>query len=483
MREEHWMMQTVKSYITDTIFRFFSELIPLFIVTYTAHVLGEEAFGVQTWSYAVVTMVLAVFTVGIRTFARTELAKIPADKARNTRFFWAMYLVQLGVLVLVGIGLLVFIILSKAHYQAALLAQLWLVVAAALDISWFFAGINKMRIVVRRNALTQMLRFILLILVVKSAVDLEWSILLIALTSVFANVLLWFRLPTALIKLPLRHLFVGWQTKGLLLVVLTTLIPQMVLQGNKVLLGLTAGIVSAGLYYSAEVLVKVGLALVLGLGVAMMEFVNRQRQANDAAAVQRSFYIGLEAITAISILLAVGVAQVGPEVVYWFLGTNYGTVGTPLHILAFLIPLVGWRYGLALQQMAAEKGFRDVAYQVQIGAFVNLVLMLTLIPSFGLAGAAWSAVIAEATALVIQVWLLRRNLQPTWIVRVVWKYVVAGVVTYFELGAIINWLFDPWPKNTFVEAVMGLIVYVIVLIVLQSPVLETSRQTYRWLRR
>jgi O-antigen/teichoic acid export membrane protein len=165
----------------------------------------------------------------------------------------------------------------------------------------------------------------------------------------------------------------------------------------------------------------------------------------------------------------VGVSQVGPEVVYWFLGIGYWEAGIAIHILAFTIPVIGLRYSLALQQMAIERDFSSTSVQVQTGAVINIVLTLILIPSFGIRGAAVSALLSEGIALSLQYFSLRQTLKIGDVLSGGWRFLIAGLITYVGLGKLIQVFYYSWPTFSYFEAALGGLIYLVVLAMLFIP--------------
>ncbi|HJE31565.1 MAG TPA: polysaccharide biosynthesis C-terminal domain-containing protein, partial [Weissella confusa] len=236
----------------------------------------------------------------------------------------------------------------------------------------------------------------------------------------------------------------------------------------------TQGVEGVAVYYSAELLVKVGVALVLGIAMAMMTKVTQQKQIGNSAGIAKSFYDAIEYSSALSILIAVGVATVGPQAVYWFLGPSFAKTGDILQVLAFVIVVASWRYSLSLQQMAAERGFRNISASVQVGAGVNVVLTVFLVPKFGVLAAAWAALIGELVALILQVILLSRVVDVWQLVRVSWRYIVAGVIALLGILAVIRSVPGPYPKFSALEAVVGIVIYTIVVYFFSTPVVTTT---------
>lgn len=469
-------MQLLKVYLQETGMRLPTELVPLFFLTYIAHILRQHAFGIQVWTYALVMLTIGIFSTAIRLYAQTELNKMPPDKKGNSHFFWGVWSIQVltfAVLALLTYG---FVQLFDLPYEGAIRLQLLFYVGAMLDISWLFNGINKTRIVVRRDAIIQMARFVPLIIFVKSPDDLAAFILLLAITTIIGNVVMWFKLPQTLVRVDVARIPIRRHMRLMTTFFLAAILPQLALYLNKVLLFWHDGVDEVASYYSAELMVKVGIALVLGIGIAMMGRVVEQRRQGDASGVQQSFYDAVENSTALAIIIAVGVAIVGSQTVYWFLGIDYEQVGAILHVLAFVIVVASWRYSLALQQLAAERGFRNLSMPVQIATGLNVVLSLALIPWLGVMAAAWIALVSEIVALVLQLLSLRHVIHLWRLVAVVWRYIVAGVVTAVVLIAMVRAGVSAYPKYSALEAAVGLVVYALVVVSFDTPVAKATNQ-------
>lgn len=465
-------MPLLKVYIQETVMRLTTELLPLFFLTYVAHILQLHALGVQAGTFAVIMMPIAVISTAIRVYAQNELNKMSPDRRGNSSFFWEMWSIQLLTLIVFASITWAVIRFAGLPYTSVFRLQLLFYVGAILDIAWLYNGINKTRVVVRRDALMQLLRFVPLIIFVKSSADLNSFIILLAVTTIVANLLLWFQLPSVLVRVNIALIPLRTHIKTLLFFVATALLPQLALYLNKAVLFITKGSADVAMYYSAELLVKVGVALVLGIAMAMMAKVTEQRKMGDSAGVAKSFYDAIEYSSALSVLIAIGVATVGPQAVLWFLGPSFSETGEVLQVLAFVIVVASWRYSLALQQMAAERGFRNISVPVQIGAGITVVLTLLVVPRFGMLAAAWAALIGELSALVIQIALLKSVLNVWRLVRVTWRFIVAGVVSAAGMLIVIRIVPGPYPKFSALEALIGMVLYTLVVYAFSTPVIK-----------
>lgn len=232
-------MQLLKVYIQETAMRLTTELLPLFFLTYVAHILQLHALGVQAGTFAVIMMPIAVISTAVRVYAQNELNKMSPDKRGNSSFFWGIWSIQLLALIVFASITWAVIRFAELPYTSVFRLQLLFYVGAILDIDWLYNGINKTRVVVRRDALMQLLRFVPLIIFVKSSADLNSFIILLAVTTIVANLLLWFELPSVLVRVNIALIPLRTHIKTLLFFVATALLPQLALYLNKAVLFIT----------------------------------------------------------------------------------------------------------------------------------------------------------------------------------------------------------------------------------------------------
>ena len=120
---------------------------------------------------------------------------------------------------------------------------------------------------------------------------------------------------------------------------------------------------------------------------------------------QLGFFASLSLVGSLPVLA--GSIIVGPELVPELFGAEFSPAGVPFVILmgAAALVLFTVNYGTAAVASGDE---RHYAYAVTLGAVLNVVTNLLLIPPFGMEGAAWSTVGAEVVVFVYVVVRLER---------------------------------------------------------------------------
>jgi O-antigen/teichoic acid export membrane protein len=135
------------------------------------------------------------------------------------------------------------------------------------------------------------------------------------------------------------------------------------------------------------------------LGLFYVSFLTSYSTATSAHAgplFRRTVVVG----TAVTGFVAVAVAVTAPIIVAVFFGHAYDAAALPLALLAFFVPVlaVGGAYGVAL--IAGHQQASLMRNNV-VGAIVNVVANLAVIPVLGIAGAAAVTLASELLILIL----------------------------------------------------------------------------------
>ena len=103
---------------------------------------------------------------------------------------------------------------------------------------------------------------------------------------------------------------------------------------------------------------------------------------------------------------------------------------------------------------------------VLAGAAVNVIMNAMLIPIFKANGAAVASVVAETTIAVIQLVLVRNELDGIQVLKLLPKYLISGGVMLASL----LWL-NQYLKKNILDTILGASVYLIILFFLKDKFL------------
>jgi O-antigen/teichoic acid export membrane protein len=121
-----------------------------------------------------------------------------------------------------------------------------------------------------------------------------------------------------------------------------------------------------------------------------------------------------------------------PAAIAFAFGTEYAPAGPVLQLLIWAIPLAQLREPATAAILAARREHR-LLHQNAIGTVLNLTLNFTLIPRYGMFGAAIATVATEAVRLALALWFAREVGFVVTRASRFWKVMVATAV----MGAVI----------------------------------------------
>ena len=180
-------------------YQVFVLLLPIITIPYVSRVLGPTGIGINAYTNSIVQYFVLFGTLGLTMYGNREIAYNRDDRQKMSNLFWELALLRLVTTSLAIIVYLVFILLVD-QYQTFYLIQGLLLVATAVDMSWFFQGLEEFRITVLRNSLVKIVSLVLIFTLVKSRNDLWIYIFVLTGSQVLGNLTLFPYLKTYINK-------------------------------------------------------------------------------------------------------------------------------------------------------------------------------------------------------------------------------------------------------------------------------------------
>ena len=168
--------------------------------------------------------------------------------------------------------------------------------------------------------------------------------------------------------------------------------------------------------------------------------------------------------------LCFGLMGIAGNIVPWFYGDGFMKLTILLPILSFLIPIVGLSNITGTQYLIVTKREKLLTLSVAIGAGVNFLCNIILIPKYSAIGAAIASVIAELLITGIQFVFIRKEISVAKVVSCSWKYLIAAGMMLAVL-IMENAKFAPSILNTCIMVISGAAVYFAVLLILKDEFL------------
>src|SRR5699024_7674180 len=130
--------------------------VPLITVPYVARVLGPDLVGINSYTNSWMTFFMLVGQMGIALYGNREVDYHRDNSIDRSRIFWGIEALQ-GITILFAlVAYLVAVLLFSTTFKKYFLLQSFWVIAAGLDVSWYFMGMENFQRIVFRNMLVKL---------------------------------------------------------------------------------------------------------------------------------------------------------------------------------------------------------------------------------------------------------------------------------------------------------------------------------------
>ncbi|NMA31919.1 MAG: oligosaccharide flippase family protein, partial [Candidatus Methanofastidiosa archaeon] len=255
------------------------------------------------------------------------------------------------------------------------------------------------------------------------------------------------------------------------IIILSTISLSIVIYTNvdKTMLGFLSGNESVGLYAVSYKIVNVILSIITALGMVLLPrlsyYIVEKKENKAKEILLKAFKI----VQFFSIPAAFGVFALAKSIIIIMSGGQYVLGTTTLKLLSPIIVINGLANisGIALYSFGKEK---ITLVSTTMGAIINVIFNLILIPRISYNGAAIGTLIAESFVLFVQIILLYKNTGIFLNIKGIGVNIVGGlgiiltcrIIDLFEL---------PLPIDTITSIIMSILVYFLTLFIGKDKIL------------
>ncbi|KGT37735.1 hypothetical protein P421_13740 [Heyndrickxia coagulans P38] len=459
-------MSIVKNYIYNVIYQIVTLIVPLITVPYVSRVLGSNGIGINAYTYSIIQYFVLLGTIGITLYGNRAIAYVRDDQRKLSETFWSIFSLQV-LTSLFAFIIFIFFLKWSGAYQNIFLLQSFYLFAAMFDVSWLFMGLEDFKKTVTRNLIVKIFGVICVFIFVQTAHDLWKYVLILSLSQFLGNLTLWLYIPKTVNKFK-----VTWkQINNHFMPSISLFIPQIAIQVyvalNKTMLGYMSNTNEVGFFDNADKIVKIVLSIVTAMGIVMLPRVSNTFAKGDMKKVNEYLYRSFDFASYLSIPMMFGLMGIAGTFTPWFFGSGFSKTGVLIGVISPIIVLIAWSNVIGQQYMMPVGKVRGFTVSVTIGAVVNFIVNLLLIPHYQSVGTAISTVVAEFTVTFVQLMLIYRHIQYRKLFSSIWRYFISGflmlMIIHLVGGKLGNNIF-----STVIQVILGIFVYLIVLVLLRS---------------
>jgi len=463
-------MSIAKNYFYNVVYQLTTIIIPIITIPYVSRVLGSSGVGINAYTNSIIQYFILLGTIGISLYGNREIAYVRDDSTQLNKTFWGIFLLKL-VTTFISFIFFLFFLGFVSNYRFILLLQSIYIFAAAVDISWFYMGLEDFKKTVTRNIFVKITGVVCTFIFVKDSDDLWKYVLILSSTQLLGNISLWFYLPKTIKKIKLtfndirKHLVPS----------ISLFIPQVAIQIyvvlNKTMLGALSNPNEVGYFDNADRIIKIVLSFVTAMGTVMLPRVSNAFAKGNIGRVKKYVYNSFNFASFLSIPLMFGIVATANEFAPWFFGPEFDKTGELMVIISPIIVLIAWSNVIGNQFFMPTGQIKGYTISVVIGAIINFLLNLILISRYHSIGVALSTLIAEFSVTAVQFYLARNDLKIKSMIYSTWKYFFCGFMMYLIIEYI-GTFFENKLVTLIFQFLTGIVFYFSFLMLLKTKIIK-----------
>lgn len=391
-----------KNFLYNVAYQILAMIIPLITSPYLARVLGVKNIGIDSWTYSVAFYFMIFATLGIGNYGNRTIASVRDSKKKTSEAFCNIYAIQLIMAFLVIVGYIIYIFFFSKRYHLIATLQGLYILSAAVDITWFFYGMEDFKVTVIRNSVVKVLGLCAVFLLVHTQEDL-WKYTLISAGSVLGGQLVVWPFLVKQVDFVMPSIR---SMKGHLPPIIVLFIPVLAISVftnlDKLMIGKLSSVVESGYYANAEKIIGIPQSIITALGSVMLP-----RTANLIArgeSKKSKDYISMTMVYVMFLASAFmfGMSGVADTFATVFWGVSFKRSGL---LIACLTPAMFFSvFGNVIRTQYLIPRSKDREYTISLlfGAILNFLINLALIPRIGAMGGAIGTVVSELLMTALQ---------------------------------------------------------------------------------
>lgn len=404
-----------KNFLYSSAYQLLTIITPIITTPYLSRTIGAEGNGTFSFTQSVVNYFVLFAILGMSSYGVRAVAECGNDRARRSDVFWNAFAMTCVTGSVVIAAYVAYVVLFGQQYLLLYLIWGMWVVGSVLDVSWLFFGVQTFSVPTTGNFVTKICSVVMILILVRSPQDV-WGYVLATAGANLANSLIpWFFLRrfVDVVRPTWSHMISHLIPTFVLFVPVIAISVYSIL--DKVMLGFFTTVEQVGYFDYADKISRIPLSFITALGAAVLPRMSQIMGAGRDEEGKRLIGTTMWFMLACAFALCFGIVGVAPAFCPAFFGEGFDACVPLMSMLAFVIPTICVTNVIGNQYLLPCHRDRDYTVSVSVGACVNVVANLVMIPLWGAMGAAIASVLSEVTVMAVQSWYVRHDLS-------LWEY-------------------------------------------------------------
>lgn len=457
------MSNIKKNFMYNTIYQILIIILPLILTPYISRVMGAEKLGIYSYSYSISSCFALICLLGVSEYGNRSIARVRGNKQELNKTFWSIYFMQL-ITSIVSIALyIVFVLVFINKNKSIFMIQIIYVFSFMIDFNWLFCGLEQFKLTVFRNILVKISSFCCILLFVKSSNDIHIYALIMSLSALISQ----------LICIPYIKRYIGFCKVSISDIIkhikpnLKLFIPVMSFaifkMMDKVMLGYMSSMAQVGYYENVMKVIDLPMGLITALGVVMLPRISNMVANGDSE--QSLVYLrkSMNFAMFMGCAISFGIASISDIFTPIFFGDEFTVCISLLRWSAPIVIFKSWENVIKTQYLMPNCQDNVYIKSSVIGAILNLLSNLILIPIYGALGAIISSLIGQISMCMYQNIHIHNKVKLLYYMKDSIIYLVFGSIM-FSLVFIVGNILGTSITTLAIQIIVGVVSYCILVL-------------------
>lgn len=423
------MSRTIKNFLYNSSYQIFAIIVPLVTTPYLSRVLGAYGVGQYAYVYSIAFYFGIFIKLGIQNYGNRTIAKCRDDFEERSDVFFNLYIMQF-ILMIIFVFFYLIYTLFFSYNKLYTIIMIFYVISAGLDISWFYFGLEKFKFTASRDYLIKVTTVVCIIIFVRKPDDIWKYILIQSIGFLLSQIILWLNIKNYISFYKPSWNKVKSHIKPNLILFIPTIAISIYKIMDKIMLGIMADATEVGYYHSCENIVRIPLALITSLGTVMLPKMSNIYGNEKGKEAEIIFEKSINFAILLVSIISFGMMTVSREFVPIFYGDGFDKCIYLYYIILPSCLFIAFANVIRTQFLIPNSWDKVYVISLVLGAIVNLICNIILIPYLKSYGAAVGTLIAEMIVCVSQCYAVRNELPIKHYVAECSKYIIAGTAGF-----------------------------------------------------
>jgi O-antigen/teichoic acid export membrane protein len=400
----------IRNYFYNSGLNILNMIFPIISFPYISRILGVEGLGEASFILIFSGYFITLAALGIPIYGIREVAKIKDNKKELNKLFSELFLLNFISMIIFSFIYLL-IVYNFSYFEDNIILYLLIginIIFSFFQIDWLFQGLEDYRIITIRSFIAKLLAFILMLLFVNNKGDVDIYLITNIVAVTGANLFNIFY-SRKYINITFQNLNFKRHFESIIYFFSTRIMGTIYTVLDTIILGLLVGNFYVGLYIAAIKLNRTVTSITTSLSAVLLprssQYLEdgKDKEYKDVTVKSLYFIILLSSSIALFLFLFAG------DIMFLFAGAAFNDAVLTMRILTIIIITVSLSNFTGVQILYPNKKEKVVAKSIAIGAIINLILNLILIPIYKHNGAAIATVIAELAILYYQYTYIKKT--------------------------------------------------------------------------